>query len=37
MKCGAVVRGDFFRVLNLAPVAGRDFRPDEDGVAGRDA
>jgi predicted permease len=37
MKFSAVVSGDFFRVLGLTPVAGRDFRPEEDTVPGRDA
>jgi predicted permease len=37
MKYSAVVSGDFFRVLGLAPVVGRDFRPDEDKFPGRDA
>ena len=37
MKFGAVVSGDFFRVLGLPPAAGRDFRADEDSVQGRDA
>jgi predicted permease len=37
MKFSAAVSGDFFRVLGLTPVAGRDFRPEEDTVPGRDA
>jgi hypothetical protein len=37
MKYSAAVSGDFFRVLGLTPVAGRDFRPEEDSVPGRDA
>jgi len=37
MKFGVLVSGDFFRVLEVPPVLGRDFRPDEDRVKGRDA
>ena len=37
MKYSAAVSGDFFRVLGLTPAAGRDFRPEEDTPAGRDA
>ena len=37
MKYSVAVSGDFFRVLGLAPVAGRDFRPAEDTTPGRDA
>jgi predicted permease len=37
MKFGAVVSGDFFRVLGLTPAAGRDFRAEEDQAPGRDA
>ncbi len=36
MKFGVLVSGDFFRVLEVPPVLGRDFRPDEDQVVGRD-
>lgn len=37
MKFGVLVTGDYFRVLEVRPVLGRDFRPDEDQVKGRDA
>jgi len=37
MKFGVLVSGDFFRVMDVRPALGRDFRPDEDQVAGRDA
>ena len=37
MKYGVLASGDFFRVLEVRPVLGRDFRPDEDQVVGRDA
>lgn len=37
MKYGVLVSGDFFRVLDLTPILGRAFRPDEDQVPGRDA
>jgi predicted permease len=37
MKFSALVSGDFFRVLGLKPAAGRDFRPEEDSVPGRDS
>jgi hypothetical protein len=37
MKFSVAVSGDFFRVLGLTPAAGRDFRPEEDSVPGRDA
>lgn len=36
-KFGELVTGDFFRVLEVAPMLGRGFRPDEDKVLGRDA
>ena len=37
MKFGYFVSGNFFRVLGVRPALGRDFRPDEDRVEGRDA
>jgi|ERR1035438_9359932 hypothetical protein len=37
MKYGVLASGDFFRVLEVRPVLGRSFRPDEDQVVGRDA
>jgi predicted permease len=37
MKYGMLVSGDFFRVLHVQPILGRDFRPDEDQTPGRDA
>jgi predicted permease len=37
IKLGQLVSGNFFRVLNVEPVLGRDFRPEEDQVEGRDA
>jgi predicted permease len=37
MKYGALVSGNFFRVLGLSPALGRSFRADEDEVPGRDA
>jgi putative ABC transport system permease protein len=37
MKFGMLVSGDFFRVLNVQPILGRGFRPDEDQPPGRDA
>jgi len=37
MRYGALVSGNFFRVLGLTPELGRGFRPDEDEVPGRDA
>jgi predicted permease len=37
MKWGYFVSGNFFRVLGVQPALGRAFRPDEDGVEGRDA
>jgi predicted permease len=36
MKLGLYVSGNFFRVLGVSPALGRDFRLDEDQVAGRD-
>jgi len=36
-RYGEMVSGDFFRVMRVAPALGRDFRPDEDLVPGRDA
>jgi predicted permease len=36
MKYGTFVSGNFFRVLDVAPVLGRGFRPDEDETPGRD-
>lgn len=37
VKYGLFVSGDFFTVLGVRPVLGRDFRPEEDRVPGRDA
>jgi len=37
MKFGALVSGNFFDVLGVRPDLGRNFRPDEDKVPGRDA
>jgi macrolide transport system ATP-binding/permease protein len=37
MKFGVLASGNFFRVLQVQPVLGRGFRPDEDQVQGRDA
>jgi macrolide transport system ATP-binding/permease protein len=37
MKFGAFVSGNFFSVLEVQPVLGRGFRPDEDAAPGRDA
>ena len=37
MRPGKLVTGNFFRVLEVKPELGRDFRPDEDQVPGRDA
>ena len=37
MKIAQFVSGNYFRVLSVMPQAGRDFRPDEAVVAGRDA
>ena len=37
MKFGFLVSGNFFRVLGVRPALGRDFRPDEDQVQGRNA
>jgi predicted permease len=36
-KLGVLVSGDFFRVMEVRPALGRDFRSDEDQVVGRDA
>ncbi|HXB75314.1 MAG TPA: ABC transporter permease [Candidatus Acidoferrales bacterium] len=37
MKFGQLVSGNFFRVMDVPPILGRNFRPDEDQVKGRDA
>jgi predicted permease len=37
VKGGMMVSGNFFRVLGVEPRLGREFRPDEDQVPGRDA
>jgi predicted permease len=37
MKFGALVSGNFFEVLGVAPIIGRAFRPEEDLAVGRDA
>jgi macrolide transport system ATP-binding/permease protein len=37
MKYGNFVSGNFFRVLDIKPILGRGFGPDEDEVPGRDA
>ena len=37
IKAGQYVSGNYFRVLGVTPSLGRDFRPDEDSVEGRDA
>jgi predicted permease len=37
MKFSVAASADFFRVLGAKPAAGRDFRPEEDTVPGRDA
>ena len=37
MKWGVLVSGNFFSVLDVHPELGRNFRPDEDAVPGRDA
>jgi hypothetical protein len=37
MKFGMLVSGDFFHVLDVQPILGRSFRPDEDQTPGRDA
>lgn len=37
MRFGTLVNGSFFRVMNVHPELGRDFRDDEDQVPGRNA
>ena len=37
IKAGQYVSANYFRVLGVEPALGRDFRPDEDRVEGRDA
>ena len=37
VKMTTLVSGNFFRALGIVPLLGRDFRPDEDQVPGRDA
>ena len=37
IKAGQYVSANYFRVLGVEPALGRDFRPDEDQVEGRDA
>jgi predicted permease len=37
LTIGLLVTGNFFRVIGIAPHLGRDFRPEEDRVPGRDA
>jgi predicted permease len=37
IKAGQYVSANYFRVLGVTPSLGRDFRPDEDRVEGRDA
>ena len=37
LSMGMLVSGNFFRVMGLEPQLGRDFRPEEDEVPGRDA
>ena len=37
LSIGMLVSGNFFRVAGVAPELGRDFRPEEDQVPGRDA
>jgi len=37
MKYGTFVSGNFFQVLEVQPVLGRGFRPEEDQAVGRDA
>src|SRR6185436_13104574 len=37
VKMTTLVSGNFFRALGIVPVIGRDFRPEEDQMPGRDA
>ena len=37
IQAGQYVSANYFRVLGVEPALGRDFRPDEDRVEGRDA
>ncbi len=37
LAMGALVSGNFFTVMDVAPTLGRTFRPEEDQVPGRDA
>ena len=37
LSIGLLVSANFFRVMGVEPQLGRDFRPDEDAVPGRDA
>jgi predicted permease len=37
VKYGLLVSGNLFQVMGVQPLLGRDFRPDEDQVPGRDA
>lgn len=37
LRIGMVVSGNVFRVMGVTPHLGRDFRPEEDQVPGRDA
>ena len=37
LSIGMMVSGNFFRVIGVKPQLGRDFRPEEDQVPGRDA
>lgn len=37
VRLGKLVTGNFFSVMEVKPELGRDFRPDEDQVPGRDA